>query len=330
MGEKFDWGEHQVSDDKITLAGYDSHAGLEAAQNYCSLIARSHYENFLISNRFTPADKRQHIENIYAFCRYGDDLGDDAPFSNEIRWRLLDEWEADLARSFSGSDTGAGGAVGENWSGTPRHPILTAVAHTAKECDIPHEPFWKLIQAFKMDQKKSRYETWDELRDYCVHSADPVGHLFLYVYGHDEQSMRDLADFTCTALQLANHWQDVKRDLEQGRCYIPEEDMIRFQYSEQDLQNQVVDERWKALMEFQVKRSQEWFDEGRKLWEHIDPRLAVDLQMFTMGGEAVLASIKRQSYDTWSRRPTIGRFKQLRMLMRVRRLWKAAQRKARA
>ena len=154
MGEKIVWGEHLVSDDEIVLAGYDSLPTLAEAQAYCTQIANSHYENFLIANKFTPPEKRQHIENIYAYCRYGDDLGDDAPHPDEVRWRLLDEWEDDLARVYGFpdgvrkiSDLPEGVEI-VPWSGTGRHPILRAVAETSTAMKIPHEPYWKLIQAF--------------------------------------------------------------------------------------------------------------------------------------------------------------------------------------
>lgn len=339
MGEKFEWGEHIVTESGISLAGYGLHQSLEAAEAHCTNIARSHYENFLIANKFTPPDKRQHIENIYAYCRYGDDLGDEAPFNDEIRWDLLHEWELDLARSYGlpeGITTPeemekmeAEGTSPVPWSGNPKHPILIAIAHTSAEVGIPYLPYWKLIQAFKMDQKKKSYDTWAELRKYCSYSADPVGHLFLYVYGHDDEEMRRKADNTCTALQLANHWQDVSRDLSQGRSYLPKEDLLKFSFSDDDLNNRVVNQQWRDLMKYEVDRAQKWFDEGKTLWDDIDPLLAVDLQMFTMGGEAILQSIRRQNYDTWKRRPRVGKLKQLWLLLKVRRLWKRAQIKAR-
>lgn len=315
MGEKFDFGEHRVAEDGTVthLAGWDSKTSREEALAYCTLVTKSHYENFVVTNHFTPEEHVQHIQNIYAFSRYGDDLGDDAPFSDEIRWNLLDAWEQDLEE-----------AAKDNWSGNPRHPILRAVQYTAKERNIPKEPFWKLIQAFKMDQTKKRFSNFDELREYCFYSADPVGHLFLYIYGHDDEELRILADWTCTALQLANHWQDVSRDLEQNRIYMPEDTMTRNGYSYEDYNSRVFDNRWKALMIEEVERAQEWFDKGTELWSKCDPKLAVDLMMFSWGGQAVLEAIRRQGYDTWRKRPTVSKFKQLILLMKARRKWKAA------
>ena len=318
MAEKFDWGQHRIEEGGVTLAGFNTYRTIEEAESYCTQIAKSHYENFIISNWFTPPEVRQHIENIYAFCRYGDDLGDDAPFPPEKRLLLLEEWESDLIR-----------AADEDWNGWPQHPILLAVQKTAKQHSIPLQPFIDLIHAFKMDQTKNRYQNWDELKEYCIHSADPVGHLFLYVYGHDDETMRNLADNTCTALQLANHWQDVERDLEQDRIYIPLEDMKRFGYTLEMYQNKEVNEQWKALMKHEVDRAQNLFNEGRKLWPEVDPRLAVDLRMFTLGGEAVLRSIKKQKYDTFRKRPKVSKLKQVRLFISTWLSWKRAVRRHR-
>jgi len=314
VSKKFEWGEHKITNDGVFLAGYDMHESLADAQKYCTKIAKSHYENFIISNWFTPTHIKQHIENIYAFCRYGDDLGDDAPFPPSERILLLEEWEDDLRRGFE-----------NEWSGNPRHPIIKAISHTASIFSIPIEPFSKLIKAFKMDQNKTRYQTWDELREYCIHSADPVGHLFLYVYGHDDENLRRISDYTCTALQLANHWQDVSRDLEQDRIYMPIDEMKKYGYSMDMYQNRESNEQWHNLMKFQVERARDWFSKGEELWHLVDPMLAVDLQMFTMGGTAVLDSIEKLNFNTWKKRPTISRFKQLWMLRRCRRLWRNAK-----
>ena len=316
---KFNWGIHKIIGENIILAGYDTHEDLKSAQKYCKKIAKSNYENFIISNWFTPKKTRQHIQNIYAFCRYGDDLGDDAPFPPSGRTLLLNEWMNDLKRAFKSEN--------EPWEGEPRHPILRAVAHTAKLYNIPITPFKRLIEAFKFDQEKIRYTNFQELRNYCIHSADPVGHLFLYVYGHNEEELQRISDNTCTALQLANHWQDVSRDLEQDRIYMPIDEMGRFNYSLEEYQKRVVNDQWRALMRFQVERARELFEKGKSLWDKVDAKLAVDLRMFTMGGLAVLDAIEAQGYDTWTKRPKISKIKQLRMLLASRKLWKEAHKK---
>ena len=313
MGEKFAWGDHRL--EPIHLAGWGLHQNLQDAEVYCSQIADAHYENFLIANKFTPPKIKQHIQNIYAFCRYGDDLGDEAPFDSQGRLTLLDAWEKDLEEAHQG-----------DWSGKPQHPILIAVQHTAKTFKIPLEPFWKLIQAFKMDQTKNRYHSWDELLHYCKHSADPVGHLFLYVYGHDDEDLRALSDKTCTALQLANHWQDISRDWRQNRSYMPEETMERFGVSWERYGPDYVDENWKSMLAHEVERAQNLFDEGKKLWKLVDAHLAVDLMMFTKGGEAILQAIRNQKYDTWKKRPKVSKLKQVRLYFKAKAEWKRASR----
>tara|TARA_B100001778_G_scaffold44356_2_gene32185 strand:+ start:2130 stop:3074 length:945 start_codon:yes stop_codon:yes gene_type:complete len=313
MGEKFEWGDHRL--EPMHLAGWGLHQNLQDAEVYCSQIADAHYENFLIANKFTPPNIRQHIQNIYAFCRYGDDLGDEAPFDSQGRLKLLEAWEKDLAEAHQ-----------SDWSGKPQHPILIAVQYTAKTFNIPLEPFWKLIQAFKMDQTKNRYQSWDELLDYCQHSADPVGHLFLYVYGHDNEELRTLSDKTCTALQLANHWQDISRDWQQNRSYLPEETMQRFGVDWNRYGPEYVDENWKSMLSFEVERAQKLFDEGKKLWKLVDAHLAVDLMMFTKGGEAILQAIRNQKFDTWKKRPKVSKLKQVRLYFKAKAEWKRASR----
>ena len=311
MGEKFHWGSHVVTDSETFLAGWDTYQNLSEAEAYCTTIARAHYENFIISNQFTPPEIRQHIQNIYAFCRYSDDLGDEAPFDPEGRTKLLQTWLSDLHTAY-----------GNDWQGQPRHPILIALAHTSRTFNIPIEPYERLITAFLLDQKKFRYDNWEELKHYCVHSADPVGHLFLYVYGHDDAKMRLISDFTCTALQLANHWQDIARDSEQGRRYVPLDTMKKHGYSEQDFENKIFDERWQSILKEEVDRAQELFDKGKELWSLVDPHLAVDLEMFTLGGEEILKSIRKQKYNTWKRRPKVSKFRQMLLLIKSKRKWK--------
>ena len=216
-------------------------------------------------------------------------------------------------------------AAKDDWNGNPRHPILLAVAHTSKQFNIPLKPYVDLIQAFKLDQTKTTYSNFDELREYCILSADPVGHLFLYVYGHDNDKLRRISDYTCTALQLANHWQDVARDLDQNRSYFPIETMELFGYSLLDYQNRVYDERWCSMMKHEVDRAQKWFDDGKQLWDLVDPHLAVDLRMFTFGGEAILNSIRKQKYNTWKKRPKVSKFNQLKLFLTARKDWKKVQ-----
>lgn len=230
---------------------------------------------------------------VYAFCRGTDDLGDEAEGD---RLALLDEWEAGLRRCYDSM---------------PRDIRLVALQRTIQRFDIPPEPFLRLIEANRRDQTVTRYETFDNLLDYCAHSANPVGHMVLYVFGYRDEERQRLSDATCTALQLANFWQDVLRDLEMGRVYIPLEDIERFGYSEADLLARRTTPEFRRLMSFEVARAREHFREGLPLIEMVSGRLRVDLRLFSLGGLAVLDEIERANYDVLSRRPRVSKARRL-------------------
>ncbi|HVA16645.1 MAG TPA: squalene synthase HpnC, partial [Candidatus Dormibacteraeota bacterium] len=175
------------------------------AQRYTRWLATHHYENFRVVSWLLPSRLHQHFYNVYAYCRWADDLGDEVPDAKRAV-ELLDGWEEELRRAYRGAAT---------------HPVLIAVAETARECDIPIEPFLDLLIAFRQDQTVHRYAKWEDVISYCRYSANPVGRLVLYLMGYRDAERQSLSDATCTALQLANFWQDVGRDLEKGRIYIP-------------------------------------------------------------------------------------------------------------
>ena len=187
---------------------------------YCADLARSHYENFTVISRFTPPQHRHALEAVYAFCRHTDDLGDEAEGD---RLALLDEWEAELTRALTPALS-----QGEREQEGPTHPIMVALQDTIRRARIPEEPFRKLIEANRMDQGCGRFETYADVLHYCDHSANPVGRMVLHVLGEASEENVRLSDATCTALQLANFWQDVARDYAMGRIYIPLEDMRAF------------------------------------------------------------------------------------------------------
>src|SRR5713101_718563 len=189
----------------------------QEAQSYCERLARTHYENFSVATWFLPRRLRQHFFNVYAYCRISDDLGDETG-DQQASLLLLDEWEAELNACYDGS---------------PRHPVFVALAATVRQFDIPKQTFADLLQAFRQDQTVTRYETFDHLLGYCHYSANPVGHLVLYLCGYRDPERQLLSDFTCTALQLANFWQDVSADFAKGRIYLPLEDLRRFGVSEE-------------------------------------------------------------------------------------------------
>jgi squalene synthase HpnC len=259
--------------------------GRAAAFEWCRVYARRHDENFTVVSWFLPRDVRPHFFSLYAFCRWTDDLGDEAAGD---RLALLDAWERDLLACYDGRR---------------EQPLFAALGATIDRYAIPREPFLRLIEANRMDQRKSQFETYDELMHYCAHSAAPVGRMVLHVLGYSDEPRQLLSDATCIGLQLANFWQDVSRDLEKGRIYIPLEDMRRFDYSADDLRAGVVDDRFRALMRFEVGRARDLFAQGRALEPLVDRRACTDVRLFRLGGEAVLDAIEKANYDVLTSRP---------------------------
>ena len=261
---------------------------LAQAYAHCRRIALGHYENFPVVSWLLPRELRPHIFAIYAYCRGVDDLGDEAEGD---RLALLDEWEAELLRCYNGS---------------PSDARFVALADTIRRFDIPLPPFLRLIEANRRDQRTNRYQTFHELLDYCTYSANPVGRLVLYVFRYRDEERARLADNICTALQLANFWQDVRRDFRIGRVYIPLEDMLRIGYSEAELAARKVTPEFRRLMRFEVERTREYFARGLPLIDRVAGRLRLDLRMFTLGGLAVLDRIEGQRYDVLTRRPRVS------------------------
>lgn len=274
---------------------------LAEAQQYCGRLARSHYENFSVASWFLPRHLRQHFFNVYAYCRISDDLGDEVG-NPAHALALLDEWEADLDRCYAGS---------------PRHPVFVALRETVQQLDIPKQPFADLLKAFRQDQHVSRYETFDDVLGYCRYSANPVGHLVLYVCGYRDPERQQLSDFTCTALQLANFWQDVAVDYAKGRIYIPLEDLRRFRVEESVIRDRKPTKAFLDLMRFEVERAREWFARGLPLAQEVDRALAVDIELFSRGGLEILNAIERQNFDVLSRRPVITKPRKLWLVARA-------------
>ena len=271
------------------------------AREYCRRLARSHYENFSVASWFLPGRLRQHFFNIYAYCRISDDLGDevgDAAASLE----LLDQWQADLDACYSGS---------------PRHPVFVALADTVRKFDIPKQTFADLLTAFRQDQTVNRYPTFDDLLGYCRNSANPVGRLVLYVCGYRDAERQQLSDFTCTALQLANFWQDVSVDYAKGRIYLPLDDMRRFGVSEDDLRARRNTAAFCHLMRFEVERARDWFQRGWPLAAQLDRELALDIELFSRGGQEILRAIERQGYSVLGRRPVISKSRKFALVARA-------------
>ncbi|HEX4664485.1 MAG TPA: squalene synthase HpnC [Terriglobales bacterium] len=264
---------------------------LEEARAYCERLARNHYENFSVATWFLPQKLRPHFYSIYAYCRISDDLGDEV--GDPLRsLSLLDEWERELDACYAGS---------------PRHPVFVALRPTILACGIPRDPFANLLTAFRQDQTVTRYKTFDDLLGYCVNSANPVGRLVLYACGYADPERQQLSDFTCTALQLANFWQDVVVDYSKGRIYLPLDDLKQHQVAEADVGARRSSPMFRELMRFEVERARKWFVSGRPLLRSVDRELAIDIELFSRGGEEILNCIERQDYDVLRARPVISK-----------------------
>jgi squalene synthase HpnC len=261
---------------------------LAEAKAYCERLARAHYENFSVATWFLPRRLRPHFHSIYAYCRISDDLGDEVPDPAQAL-ALLDAWERELDACYDGE---------------PRHPVFVALRETVRACDIPKQEFSDLLKAFRQDQSVHRYETFDDLLGYCRYSANPVGHLVLYACGYRDEERQKLSDFTCTALQLANFWQDVTVDDGKGRIYLP-------LVTEQDIADRRATPQFLELMRFEVGRAREWFARGLPLVAKVDAELAIDIELFSRGGQAILDAIERQGFDVLKSRPVISKPRKL-------------------
>ena len=274
---------------------------LAEAQDYCRKLAESHYENFHVATWFLPRRLRPHFQSIYAYCRISDDLGDEVGNPAQSL-ALLDLWNAELDACYRGEC---------------RHPVFLALAETIRICSIPKEPFADLLVAFRQDQTVERYSTMQDVLEYCRYSANPVGRLVLYACGHREPELFSLSDFTCTALQLANFWQDIRDDDRRNRIYLPQADMQRFGVTEEQIHARRFSPEFGALMRHEVAYTQELFKQGSALPGRVDRELAVDLTLFSRGGEEILRAIVRQGYDVLRARPVISKPRKAALLLRA-------------
>jgi len=274
---------------------------LAEAQAYCERLAKTHYENFSVASWFLPGKLRQHFYNVYAYCRISDDLGDEVG-NPQQSLELLDQWEAELNACYSGS---------------PRHPVFVALAETVKQCSIPKHEFSDLLIAFRQDQTVTRFESFDDVLAYCRYSANPVGHLVLYLCGYSDAERQQLSDYTCTALQLANFWQDVVTDYGKGRIYLPLEDLRRFGVTGEDIAQHRATPQFLEMMKFEVKRAREWFARGLPLVKMVNHELAIDLDLFSRGGLEILNAIEHQGFDVLRQRPAISKTRKLLLVARA-------------
>ncbi len=281
--------------------GSSARVSRDEAIAYCARLTATHYENFSVVTRLTPRAHRPAFQSIYAFCRWSDDLGDEVGDARRSL-ELLDWWRGELHAMYRGES---------------RHPVMIALGETVARYGIPLEPFEALISAFEQDQSVTEYLSHEQLLDYCTRSANPVGRLVLYIAGAFDDENAGLSDLTCTALQLANFWQDVARDLAIGRIYLPRDDRDRFGYPESDLRALRFTPAFAELMKFEVERTRGLFAAGRALVPRVPPAFAVDIDLFSRGGLAILDRIAARGFDVLSARPTLSRWTKVRLLGRA-------------
>jgi len=275
---------------------------LEGAQAYCKRLTESHYENFHVASWFLPKRLRPHFESIYAYCRISDDLGDEVG-NREQSLALLGLWGEQLDACYQRPE-GSGAS----------HPVFVALAATIAACDIPKEPFADLLTAFRQDQSVTRFDSMAEVLGYCRFSANPVGRLVLYASGYRDAERFRLSDFTCSALQLANFWQDVRVDYGKGRIYIPREDMDRFGVGEETIASARTTAEFRELLRYEVNETRKMFAAGAPLVGMVDRELAVDLDLFTRGGLEILNAIEAQDFDVLKARPAISKWRKVLLL----------------
>jgi squalene synthase HpnC len=274
---------------------------LQEARAWCKRLAESHYENFHVATWFLPKPMRPYFHSIYAYCRVSDDLGDEAG-SPAQALALLDLWGQELDACYEGR---------------ARHPVFVALAETIRDCSIPKQPFADLLTAFRQDQTVTRYGTMLDLLGYCRYSANPVGRLVLYACGEASEEKFRFSDATCSALQLANFWQDVRVDWDKGRVYIPQQDMEFFGVTDQTIAAGEATPEFRALMKFEVDFARGRFEEGLTLIGMVDRDLAVDLDLFSRGGLEILRAVEHRDYDVLSARPYISKPAKLKLAMRA-------------
>ncbi len=273
---------------------------LEEAREYTRWLATHHYENFNVVSFLLPRHLHQDFYNVYSYCRWADDLGDEIGDTAESL-RLLEWWRGELDGMYQGN---AG------------HPVFVALMPTVERHGIPRDPFSDLIDAFVQDQTVTRYRDWTELFGYCRNSANPVGRLVLYLCGYSDPERQRLSDATCTALQLANFWQDVTVDLLKDRVYIPLEVMERHGYTLDELKARRFTPAFREAMREVVEKARGLFLEGLPLSGMVRRRVALDIDLFSRGGMRVLEKIEEQGYDVLSARPAISKIERVRLLLK--------------
>jgi squalene synthase HpnC len=272
-------------------------------RRYCQQLATQHYENFSVASLFLPRRLIVPFQVVYSYCRWADDLADEAKDTAEAL-RSLAWWEAAFHRHLRRDEA--------------THPVLTPLIEVIERFEIPPSLFTDLLIAFRQDQVQTRYQTFDEVLQYCRYSANPVGRMVLAMAGGLTEENAALADATCTGLQLANFWQDVQRDyMVLNRVYIPQSDLMRFGLSGEEFREKQANAAFREMLRLQVERTQEFFDLGEPLARKFRGRLRIDLELFRQGGLATLEAVRKQDYDVLAHRPTVSKGTKLKLMLRA-------------
>lgn len=274
---------------------------VDEALRYCKDLSEQHYENFSVVTLLLKKSLRPHFANIYAYCRWSDDLSDEVASTDESL-KLLQWWRSELDRCFDGSAS---------------HPVFIALQSTIRIFQLPKEPFSDLIDAFEQDQRVNRYATFDELKEYCARSANPVGRLVLHLGKSATESNIELSDSICTGLQLANFLQDVARDQDIDRIYLPAETLERFGYSESELRSKNFNAAFRDLMTFEVNRAEQFFLDGADLVNRVDSAISKSVELFVRGGLGILSAIRQINHNVLSKRPKLGRLKKMQLIFQT-------------
>ena len=272
------------------------------AYDHCLTITRAHYENFPVASLLIPRGKRSHIGAIYAFARIADDMADEGTLPADERLARLGEWQRKLDNCYEG--------IADD-------RVFIALRRTVHEFRIPKDLFAALLTAFRQDVVKRRYESFEELLEYCRNSANPVGRLVLLIFGYHDDALFRYSDYICTALQLTNFWQDIDVDRKKNRIYVPIEDMERFDYSEEDLLARRGTDEFRRMMQLQIERSRALFRAGYPLTRVVGSDLRLELSVTWLGGSRILDKIERADYDVFTHRPELSVMDFIPIMMRA-------------
>jgi len=274
---------------------------ISAARDYCREVTTEHYENFSVVSRLLPKDLHPHFQSVYAFCRWSDDLGDEI-LDADRSLELLSWWRSELAACEQRKSS---------------HPVFVALSETIRKFQIPIEPFENLISAFEQDQVKNEYKNLEELKDYCRRSADPVGRIVLHLFREATPENVELSDRICTGLQLTNFWQDVARDHEIGRLYLPKHDREKFGYTDEMIEEQTSTPEFIELLKHEVKVARQFLLSGRPLVDRLPPKFQIDIDLFVRGGLCILDRIERVGFKTWETRPKVTKYDGVKLFLKA-------------